>query len=133
MLGEWVVLFADEYERPANAEAAFALVAYRAEVDGGETYYRFRQCLTRALKRFRIEYADGPFQGTEISAVPALWLPSELVRPLDREARAIRKGQPSAGRPVYLAYYQREDWEEGNKYHLTKITLATPAEPGQAA
>jgi hypothetical protein len=132
MLGEWVVLFADEHQRPTSAQAAFALVGYQQDADGTPSYW-FRHCLTPALQRFRIEYADGPFQGAEISSLPALWLPVELVRPLDGQVRPIREAQATAGRPVYLAHYQRRDWEEGNKYHLTKITRATPAEPGQAA
>lgn len=128
MLGEWVVLFADEYQRAATAETAFALVGYRQE---GENRYQFRHCLTRALQRFYVEYADGPFKGREVSPVPALWLPAEQVRPLDARAGAL-KG-PDANRAVYLAHYERRDWEEGNKYHLCKITRAAPREPGQAA
>jgi hypothetical protein len=132
MLGEWVVLFADDYQRAATAETAFALVGYQQD---GVDRYRFRHCLTRALDRFYVEYADGPFQGSEISAVPALWLPVELVRPLDAQACALREARAlrsDAGRAAYLAHYQR-DGAPGSRYHLSKITRAMPAERGQAA
>lgn len=135
MLGEWVVLFADERQQPASMQSAFALVGYRQDADGGGHVYRFRHCLTPALRRFYVEYADGPFQGAEVSVLPAIWLPVELIRPLDAQARAIREPdalRSDARRAVYLAHYQRRD-SEGNKYHLCKITRAITAEPGRAA
>jgi hypothetical protein len=129
MLGEWVVLFADERQQPATAQDAFALVGYEQD---GERDYRFRHCLTPALGRFFVEYADGPFQGSESSPVPALWLPVEVVRPLDAQARALRERSVPHSGAAYLAHYRR-DCAPGNRYHLCKISRALPAEPGQAA
>lgn len=133
MLGEWVVLFCDENQQPSSAENTYALAAYREESNDGEISYRFNYCLTPTLQRFHVEYADGPFVGAEISDLPIMWLPAEVARPLDGQARAIRGRSSADGGATYLAHYERRSCGQGHKYYFTKITRPTSAESARWA
>jgi hypothetical protein len=132
ILGEWLVLFADAAMKSTSQELAFALVAYKQDADEALVYH-FKHCLTRDLKRFQILFADGPYQGSEVSTLPMKWLTSEIVRPLDAQARAIRHSHASSSPATYLSHYERRTEIEGYKYYLTKITHAPLTRARQAA
>jgi hypothetical protein len=132
-LGEWVVFFVDDEQRPMPAEDAFALVAYRQVEADADVTYQFAHCLTPDLTRFQIEYADGPCQGTEVSALPIEWLTQEIVRPLNGHGQPIRDACREAVAASYLAHYERRRWDGGHKYYLTKIAAAKRIERRNAA
>jgi hypothetical protein len=133
VLGEWVVLHFDERRQRTSAESAFALVAYRQERRFDEVCYRFAYCLTPKLERFAIEYADGPFRGSEISPLPMIWLPPEIIVPLDKQARPLRGDELGSNGNALLAHYERRAFCQGHKYFITKVALAPSVQPPASA
>lgn len=125
-LGEWLVLFVDERRQVTTPENAFALVAYREAPQLASPSYQFRHCLTPHLRRFQVDYADGPWRGLADSPLPMIWLPEEISLPLDCEAHAIRAKPPTVGGQIYLAHYQRRQCPDGLRYFLTRITRTAP-------
>ncbi|HEX7376830.1 MAG TPA: sulfotransferase, partial [Pirellulales bacterium] len=52
-----------ERRQVTTPEDAFALVAYRETPQLASPSYQFRHCLTPHLRKFQVDYADGPWRG----------------------------------------------------------------------